>query len=119
MKLSDIKGERALEVLADLIEPMASIMSDEIFVADVRAGKKLLAIKRLLKEHKTEVVEVLAVLHGEDPTEYQVNLLTLPLTLLEILNDPDVMELFQSQEQNMGATSFGPATETTEATETE
>ena len=118
MRISDIKGERALEVLADLIEPVASIMADSLVVADFRADKKLQAVKRLLKEHKTAVVEILALLHGEDPKEYKVNLLTLPIALLEILNDPDVMELFSSQEQNTGATSFGPATENTEATET-
>ena len=29
MKLSDIKGERALDVLADLIDPVAEIMADK------------------------------------------------------------------------------------------
>ena len=33
MKLSDIKGERALDVLADMIEPVAEIMGDKEIAA--------------------------------------------------------------------------------------
>ena len=45
-----------------------------------------------------------------------MNLLTLPQQLLEIFNDPEMEMLFQSQSQT-DKTSFGSATENTEADE--
>ncbi len=100
MKLSEIKGERALDVLADLMEPISIICADAEIRAAAESGKpKLLICKMLLKAHKKQVIEILAILDGENPASYEINLLTLPAKLLEILNDPDVESLFTSQGQ--------------------
>lgn len=119
MRISDIKGETALDVLADLIDPAVEIMQDSEVVNDIRAGKMIHAVKHMLKGHKQAIIAILAVLNGEDPATYKVNLFTLPKSILELLNDPDVMELFHLQEQTTGETCSGPATESTEETETE
>lgn len=100
MKLSEIKGEHAIDVLADLMEPATRIFADEEVQKSVRSKEpKLILAKKLLKGHKREVIEILAILDGEDPDTYEVNLLTLPVKLLEILNDPEINSLFTSQGQ--------------------
>ena len=117
MKLSEIKGEQALDVLADLIEPASEIMTDKMVVASAKNGQKMRAIKLAIKNHKRAVIEILAALDGAEADEYEVNVLTLPAKLLEILNDPLVMGLFTSQGQNLEKTSSGSAMENIEGKE--
>ena len=118
MKLSDIKGEAAIDALADLLEPIAEIISDKEFVAlSRRNAPKIDLIKTALKKHKKAVIEILAILDGETPETYEVNLVTLPMKALEVLNDPMVASLFQSQGQMMPDQSSGSAMENIEAEE--
>lgn len=117
MNLQNIKGEKALDVLADIIEPATTIIADKEIGEMMRGGKTIKAMSRALKEYKPQVVEILAALAGETPEEYKqkITVLSLPVALLRLFNDPDVAELlFQSQAQTVGATSSGPATENTE-----
>lgn len=116
MKISDYKGEEALDVLAELIEPAAEIMSDKDIAGFARNGNRVMLIKTLIKNHKAEVIEVMAILEREDPKQYakKVNLFTLPKKLLEVFNDPDVMSLFTSQGQSAEETSSTSAMESTE-----
>lgn len=117
MKLSEIKGEDALEAVANIIEPLAKISVDKKFMAEYKSNKpKLLLIKYLLKEHKHEVVEILAALNLQAVDEYMetINLVTLPYQILEAINDPELQVLFQSQSQTE-KTSFGSVTESTGA----
>lgn len=116
MKLSDYKGEDALEILADLIEPAAEIFGDKEF-SRLYKGKRIEAVKYALKNKPKAVIAMLAVLDREDPETYEPGLLTIPMRLLEILNDPELVSLFTSQAQNAEKTSSGPAMENTEATE--
>lgn len=98
MKLSEIKGDRALDVLADIMEPLARILTDDEIIKN-NGEPKLLLAKKILKGHKKEVIEILAILDGEKPETYEVNLLTLPVKLVEILNDPEIGNLFTLQGQ--------------------
>lgn len=99
MKLSDIKGERALDVLADMIEPVAEIMGDKEISAILQSGKApIKAIKLALKNHKRAVLDMMAAIDGEDPETYQPSIFVLPKRLLDLLNDPEVQRLFSSQE---------------------
>jgi len=119
MRLSECKGEQALDILADLMEPAVAIMGDKEVVELYRSGApKIKIIKSAIKNHKKEVVEILALLDGEDPETYveKINILTLPMKLLDIFNDRELMDLFQSQGQET-ETSSGSATESTEANE--
>lgn len=109
MKLSEFKGDKALDALADLMEPAVEIMSDKNVTKDFKAGKKLHAIKTAIKDHKKAVTMILAILDGADPEKYEVGLITLPLKLLEVFNDPDVVNLFQSQVETTQPSST-PAT---------
>jgi hypothetical protein len=126
MRLSDYKGEEAIEVLADIIEPLTAILGDEDMkklVADNK-GKKVAPvayIKPILKNHPKEVIAVLAGIEKEPVEEYEkkVNVLTLPMKLLELMNDPQMQSLFTSQGQtDMNSQPHsGSATENTEAEE--
>lgn len=103
MKLSEYRNEDALDLLADLIDPAAVIFGDpEVRKAVEKKEKKTVIIKKLIKNHKPEVIEILARLDGCEPEKYEVNVLTLPAKLLEIFNDKDLIDLFQSQGQKMG-----------------
>lgn len=120
MKLSDIKGEDALDVLADLIEPVAKILADGEVQKIYQSGQpKILLAKHIIKQNKKEVIEILATLEREDPEEYvkKMSVLTLPIALLDLLNDEDLIGFFSSQIQNMEKTSSGPVTENTEVEE--
>lgn len=96
MKLSDVKGDRTLDVIADLIEPIANIAQDkevsemferkavpegmearEFFAARMRKG-----MPALLKGHKDDVVAILATIEGVSPDEY-----TKSLNLAKIIKD--------------------------------
>lgn len=114
MKLSEFKGEEALDVLADLLEPIVEIMTDEKVIALARKNDKVETVKAAIKNHKKAVIEILATLDRQDPKTYEVNILSLPMKLLELFNDEDLMSLFRLQGQNEEQTFSGSATENTE-----
>lgn len=116
MKLSDIKGEKAIEVIADLIDPFKKIASDGVFREKI-ASDRVEGVKYLLKHHSKTVIEILAVINEEDPQTYEPNVFALPVMLLDFFNDPMVSELFGFQSQTTDKTSSGSVTESTEAPE--
>lgn len=122
MKLSDYKGEAALDKLAEIIEPITAIFGDPEMqeIANKGDAGAIQYIKPILKNHKKEIIEVLAALENEPVEEYRdkVTLLTLPAKILEFLNDDEVQALFPQQHQ--GVTTLpvsGAAMENTGAKE--
>lgn len=118
MKLSEIKGEQALDVFADMLEPAAEIIADPEFQKYARAGLGMKAVKAAIKRKKRAVICLLAAIDQVDPDEYEVSVFSLPAKLMEIINDPAVQVLFQSQGQKTGETASGSATENTGGGET-
>ena len=116
MKLSEIKGEAALDMLADMIEPAAEIMADPNMKDLIQAKNKAAIIKALIKDHKKSIIEILAIIDGVPVNEYDVNVFTLPVKILELLNDPELISFFTSQE-SMGdqISSIAPMVNTEEA----
>lgn len=103
MKLSQIKGDRCFEVIADIIEPVAIIAADQstmelfkpkktpegmdpkqFFLQRMREG-----LPSLLKEHKNEFVAIMAALNGVDKKKYlqDLNLAKLFSDVIDMLND--------------------------------
>lgn len=123
MKFSDYKGEQALDVLADAIEPASEIFGDAEFRDNMaeKDGKRNVgrAAKIAIKNHKKAVIQLLAALEQEEPEKYadKITVWTLPMKFLEVLNDKELQDFFRSQGQITDKTSFGSATENTEATE--
>lgn len=96
MKLTDIKGERAMDVAAELITPIINIASDES-AADLFRRRKLpdnmslkeFALTRLraglpilLKTHKDDVVTILSLIKGETKEKIIEN-----MTVISLVND--------------------------------
>ena len=104
MKLSEYQGEEALDLLADLIEPAGEIMSDKE-IGEVFKENRFKAIGMAIKNHKKAVMQIMATMDGVPVDEYKFNVFTLPLKILEILNDPELVQLFTCQGQMVDANS--------------
>ena len=110
MKLSEYQGEAALDILADLIEPAGEIMSDKQ-IGDIFKENRFKAIGLAIKNHKRAVMQILATMDGVPVEEYKCNVFSLPVKILELLNDPEMIQLFQYQGQTGDANSSGSASE--------
>lgn len=95
-KLSEIKGEEALDVLAEILVPITDIANDE----EVKAGFETNVAKSVsvaLKKYKKEIIEIFATINGtsvEDTLE-EIDILALPAYIVELLNDPAIQSLFR------------------------
>lgn len=114
MKLSEIRGEEAIELLGDMLEPATEIMADSKVANAVESGKpKLLIAKIILKEHPKAILEILALINREDPTTFNPSIFILPKMVLDLLNDEEVINLFHSQSQLKEGESSASASENT------
>ena len=111
-KLSEYRDEDALELLADLIEPAETIFSDKD-VQSANSESMWKAVKVAIKKHKKEVMEIMAILDGTPVEDLHINVLSLPIKVMEVISDKDLVNFFVSQGQNMESTSSGSVTENT------
>lgn len=114
--LADVKGDAALDLVADLIDPVTEIMSDPVVAAAYRGtekepGSKAKAIKVAIKTHKKAVTTILALMDEEDPKTYEPSAMVIPVRLLQILNDPDMNSLFTSADQSSEENTSGSVSE--------
>ena len=112
MRLSDIKGDRVFDVIADIIDPIANIASDETASAlfkreklpEGMTAKAFLlerarkAVPALLKGHKGDIITVLASIEGVSTDDYRASLTLAKLMqdTAELLTDEAFGELFIS-----------------------
>lgn len=117
MKLSEIRGEAALDVLAEIMEPFVEICSDPEVqkVYNAKGSKVVTLIKSIIKSHKKAVLQILAILDGEDPSTYAPTAIEIPIKLMTLFNDPAFHVFFPSQGQSQDEASSGSATENTGA----
>lgn len=116
MRLSDIRGEAAIDAVADILEPIAEIAKDKEIIDLFRNGDRLRAIQKALKGHRRAVVDILAILNQKDPVDYinEITLASIPAQALDILNDPELALLFTDAAETE-KTSSTVATENIEA----
>ena len=120
MKLSEIKGDRAVEVIADLIEPIANIASDkecaDLFdVKPVKGEDKKVTSRKhlvkkvpmLLKSHKRDVIQIIATLDGKSVDD--MNMFSIAAALIGFVKDEALIELFTSAARSVEET---PPTDT-------
>ena len=116
-KFSEFQDEEAIELLADILEPVSTIMSDKK-IAEIACNEtKLKLVQYLLKNHSKQVLEILAMMNGEKVEEFKCNFFTLPVMLLDVLNDEVFVNFFSSQVAEMQKNASGSAMESTEETE--
>ena len=112
MALKDFRGAAALDLLENILDPAQAIFSDQEAVENLKSGKSIfMKAKALLKTHKKDVLEILAAVAGVPVEEYRDNIFDMLKKVMDLINDPDVRILFQSQGQT--GTSSGSATEST------
>ena len=137
MKLSDVKMVDAIDVSAELMEPLALIaMSEKMEEAkkkfadeakkanEVKDETKSKKAKVLAKVHfaqnilracPEEIIKVFAILDRTPVEEYEFTLASIPQKIVELMNDPYILQLFGLQSENQ--TSSGSATVNTEVAE--
>ena len=117
-RLQDVKGEESLDVLADILDYVVTLVQNETVKKAIEDDglRNIKTIKTLIKEGKHEIVSIMAVIDGKSYDEFvkTLDLLTLPVMLYQTFNDEALQAVFTSQAQQMGVTSSGLATETTE-----
>lgn len=117
-KLSDYKGEEALELWGDLLEPLTAILGDKKIANVIQSGQpKLLIAKEILNEHSKDAEKILLRI---DPTPINgLNIIVRLVALLaEIEQDETVKSFFGFAEQvKTGKESTGSPTETIGAKE--
>lgn len=115
MKLSELKGERAVEVLADLIAPITNIARDadnlQLFRnklqdgetardAGIRLFKERIPV--LIKTHKTDILDIISAVDGRNADE--MSLLDIVNNLVDLSNDKEFMSFFLSVVRTEGQT---------------
>lgn len=115
-KLSEYRGEEALLLMADVLEPALIIMQDPEFVKEAREKREATAIKVAIKNHVAEVMEILAIYNGTtvDKFRKKCNIASVPKMVMEIMEDKELMSFFMSQEPKVDETAFGDVSETIE-----
>lgn len=111
MRLSDFKDEKALEVVADLIDPITEIVKSS---ENVEASKKgtLKFVQAAMRNTPKAVIEMMAILDDKKPENYHCTGVSVIKSAFDMFSDPDVMALFGLQGENR--TSSGSASESTE-----
>lgn len=116
MKLSEYKNEDALDLLADLLEPIGNISSDKAFIATINKSTRFEIAQYLLKNHKEDIITILARISGQKREEYSANAMQMLSQLLEVVNDKEFVDFFQSQGLKAIGASSGSVMENTEET---
>ena len=88
-------------------------MSDKE-IGDAFKENRFKAIGIAIRNHKKAVIQIMAAMDGVPVEEYKCNVFTLPVKILELLNDPALVQLFTYQGQTGDANSSGSVSENTE-----
>lgn len=108
MRLSEIKGERVFDVIADIIEPCCNIASDKeaaalfdtsekkpdgMTTAEYAMARVKRSVPKLMRSHKEDLVTILAAISGEEVDEYRESLTMQKLIqgIYEIVTDEDLL----------------------------
>lgn len=115
-KLSEYKDGEALEMLAEIIEPVTLILADKKVMNEFKKTK-VKGVSYILKKHKEQIIPILAALEGVPEKEYHCNIVTLPKVLIEIMNDKDLVDFFGSQLPTEDTEGSGSVMENTKEAE--
>lgn len=125
MKLSDIKGDRVLDVIADIIDPIANMVQDKDVAAmferkavpegmearDFFAERMRKGMPVLLKGHKADIIAIMAAIDGVTPEQYAESLdfPKLFTDVMELVTDNAFLDFLSSPETKKGADVPGSA----------
>lgn len=125
MKLSDIKGDRVLDVIADIIDPIANMVQDKDVAAmferkavpegmgarDFFAKRMRKGMPVLLKGHKADIIAIMAAIEGVTPEQYAASLdfLKLFTDVMELVTDDAFLDFLSSSGTEKDADAPGAA----------
>ena len=125
MKLSDIKGDRVFDVIADIIDPVANMVQDKDVAAmfkreavpdgmearDFFAKRMCKGLPVLLKSHKADIIAIMAAIEGVTPEQYAASLdfPKLFTDVMELVTDDAFLNFLSSSETGKGADAPGSA----------
>ena len=118
VRLTDYEDEEAIELWADLLDPISNIINDANIANVIRSGKTRLVIaQEILKKHKKEAEQILLRIDPEP-----INGLNFVVRLIEILadigNNEEIKPFFgYAAQEKMEQESSGSAMVNTEAEE--
>ena len=131
MKLSDIKGDRVLDVIADIIDPIANMVQDKDVAAmferkavpegmdarDFFAKRMCKGLPVLLKGHKADIIAIMAAIDGVTPEQYAESLdfPKLFTDAMELVTDDAFLNFLSSSETGKDAGAPGSASASSEA----
>lgn len=131
MKLSDIKGDRVLDVIADIIDPIANMVQDKDVAAmferkavpdgmearDFFAERMRKGMPVLLKRHKADIIAIMAAIEGVTPEQYAESLdfPKLFTDVMELVTDNAFLDFLSSPETKKGSNAPGAASASFEA----
>lgn len=120
-KLSEFKDDEAMDVLAEILDPMVSMMQNKAFVLALRGDKdkeilpnRVEAIKIAITDNRSDVVKIMAILNETPVEDFHYNLLTLPQMMVEMFNDKELMDFFGYRSEKDSQIPFGSAMENLE-----
>lgn len=99
MKLTEIQDERALDCLADIIDPAVEILQDADIKVAFQNKNYILAVKKMLKFHKQATLQIMAAMDGVPVEEFHCNPLTIPKKLIELASDKELMDFLSSADE--------------------
>lgn len=130
MKLSDIKGDRVLDVIADIIDPIANIVQDRDVAAmferkavpegmdarDFFAKRMRKGLPVLIKGHKADIIAIMAAIEGVTPGQYTESLdfPKLFTDVMELVTDNAFLDFLSSSETVKGEDAPGAASASSE-----
>lgn len=125
MKLSDIKGDRVLDVIADVIDPIANMVQDKDVAAmfkrkavpegtdarDFFAERMRKGLPILLKGHKADIIAIMAAIEGVTPEQYAASLdfPKLFTDAMELVTDDAFLDFLSSSGTEKDADAPGAA----------
>ena len=130
MMLSDIKAERAVDVIADLIAPISNIAMDfpnfkvtPDYMIEGESEREMGArafkekVPELLKTHKSDVLMILCTINEKKPEDLSV--VDIIKGVIDLTHDPDFMSLFLSAIRTGGKTQPTESSEDADHSEPE
>lgn len=120
-KLSEIKDDEAMDVLAEILEPASNLIGNDKFKVAIRGDKKkgikankIEAIKIAITDNREDIVKIMAILEGVPVEDFHYNLFTLPKMALDLFNDKALIDFFHYQAETDSEILSGSATEISE-----
>lgn len=112
MKLSEVKGERVFDVMADLIEPLCNLATDKDVKAllkkrncpkgmnprDFMLKRVRQAVPSIIRNHKDDAIDILCIIGGIEREEYLkgMTLMSLWEDVMDLAGDEDFVAFLAS-----------------------